>query len=91
MEGYLLTIDIEKAFDAVDHYFLLAILETWLYRKLSKMNRTLLNCHLYMNSVNSDCFFFHINYDPPREYQFLNDDDYVTRLYKGVVLDKWLN
>ena len=27
MEGYLITIDIEKAFDFVDHYFLLAILE----------------------------------------------------------------
>ena len=27
MDGYLLTIDIEKVFDPVDHYFLLAILE----------------------------------------------------------------
>ena len=27
MEGYLLTIDIEKSFDSVDHYFFLAVLE----------------------------------------------------------------
>ena len=31
MEGYLLAIDIEKAFDSMDYYFLLAILEKiWL-------------------------------------------------------------
>ena len=33
MEGYLLTKDIEKAFDSVDHYFLLPILEKLVLRK----------------------------------------------------------
>ena len=33
MEGYLLTRDIEKAFDSVDHYFLLAILEKYDFKK----------------------------------------------------------
>ena len=33
MEGYLLTIHIEKAFDSIDHYFLLAILEKYGLRK----------------------------------------------------------
>ena len=33
MEGYLLTVDIEKAFDTVDHYFLLAILEKYGFKK----------------------------------------------------------
>ena len=33
MEGYLLTADIEKAFDSVDHYFLLAILEKYGFKK----------------------------------------------------------
>ena len=33
MEGYLLTTDIEKAFDSVDHYFLLAILENYGFKK----------------------------------------------------------
>ena len=33
MEGYLLTIDIEKAFDSVDHYFLVAILEKYGFKK----------------------------------------------------------
>ena len=44
-----------------------------------------------MNSDNSDYIFFHINYDPPGEYQFVNHIVYVTRRYKGVVLDKWLH
>ena len=34
---------------------------------------------------------FHINYDPPGEYRFVNHVAYVTRRYKGVVLDKWLH
>ena len=33
MEGYLLTADIEKAFDSVVHYFLLAILEKYGFKK----------------------------------------------------------
>ena len=33
MEGYLLTIDIEKAFDSVDHYFLVPILEKYGVKK----------------------------------------------------------
>ena len=33
MEGYLLIIDIEKAFDSVDQYFLLAILEKCGYKE----------------------------------------------------------
>ena len=33
MKGYLLTIDTEKAFDSVDHYFLLAILEKYGFKK----------------------------------------------------------
>ena len=32
-EGYLLAIDIEKAFDSVDHHFLLAILEKYGFKK----------------------------------------------------------
>ena len=44
-----------------------------------------------MTSDNSDYIFFHVNYDPPREYQFVNHAVYVTRYYKGIVLDKWLH
>ena len=33
VEGYLLTIDIERAFDSVDHCFLLAILEKYGFKK----------------------------------------------------------
>ena len=33
MEGYLLAIDIEKAFDSVDHYILLAILKKYGFKK----------------------------------------------------------
>ena len=33
MEGYLLTTDIGKAFDSVDHYYLLAILEQYGFKK----------------------------------------------------------
>ena len=33
MKGYLLTIDIEKVFDSVNHYFLLAILEKHGFKK----------------------------------------------------------
>ena len=33
MEDYLLTIDIENAFDCVDHYFLLAVLEKYGFKK----------------------------------------------------------
>ena len=44
MEGYLLTIDIEKAFDSVDHYFLLAILEIYGFKKnFLRWIETLLN------------------------------------------------
>ena len=48
-------------------------------------------CHLFMNSDNSGYIIFHINYDPPGEYQFVNHVVYVSRSYKGVVLDKWLH
>ena len=44
-----------------------------------------------MNSDNSDYIFFHINYDPPGEYQFVHHVVYLTRRYKGVVLDIWLH
>ena len=44
MEGYLLTIDIEKAFDSVNHYFLLAILEKYGFKKnFLRWIETLLN------------------------------------------------
>ena len=33
MEGYLLEIDIEKSFDFVDHYSLIAILEKYGFKK----------------------------------------------------------
>ena len=33
MEGYLLKIDIEKAFETLDHHFLLAILEIFCLKK----------------------------------------------------------
>ena len=33
MKGYLLTIDIEKVFDSVDHYLLLAIPENYNFKK----------------------------------------------------------
>ena len=33
MEGYLLTIDIQKAFDSVDHYFLLATLQKYCFKR----------------------------------------------------------
>ena len=44
MEGYLLAIDIEKAFDFVDHYFLLAIPEKYGFKKnFLRWIETLLN------------------------------------------------
>ena len=44
MESYLLTTDIEKAFDSVDHYFLLAILEKYGFKKnFPRWIETLLN------------------------------------------------
>ena len=44
MEGYLLTIDIEKVFDSVDHYFLLATLEKYGFKKnVLRWIETLLN------------------------------------------------
>ena len=44
MDGYLLTIDIEKVFDSVDHYFLLAILEKYGFKKnFLRWIETLLN------------------------------------------------
>ena len=44
MEGYLLTIDTEKAFDSVDHYFLPAILERYGFKKnFLRWIETLLN------------------------------------------------
>ena len=36
------------------------------------LNRPLFNCHLFMNSDNSDYIIFHTNYDLLREYQFVN-------------------
>ena len=49
MEGYLLTTDIEKAFDSVDHYFLLAILEKYGFKKifLRQIEALLNNQNLY--------------------------------------------
>ena len=44
-----------------------------------------------MNSDNSDYIIFHINCDPPGQYQFVNHVAYTTRHDKGVVLDKWLH
>ena len=46
------------------------------------------NCNLFMNADNSDYIVVHINHDPSVEYQFVNHVVYVTRLYKGVDLDK---
>ena len=44
MEGYLLEIDIEKAFDSVDHYSLLAILGKYSFKKnFLRWIETLLN------------------------------------------------
>ena len=44
MEDYLLTTDIEKVFDSVDHYFLLAILEKYGFKKnFLRWIETLLN------------------------------------------------
>ena len=44
MEGYLLTIDIEKALDSFDHYYLLAILEKYGFKKnFLRWTDTLLN------------------------------------------------
>ena len=44
VEGYLLTIDIEKAFDSVAHYFLLAILEKYGFKiNFLRWIETLLN------------------------------------------------
>ena len=44
MEGYLLTIDIEKVFDSADHYFLLAIREKYGFKKnVLRWIETLLN------------------------------------------------
>ena len=44
MEGYLLTVDIEKAFDSVGHYFLLAILEKYGFKqKFLRRIETFLN------------------------------------------------
>ena len=34
MEGYLLTVEIEKSFDSVDQYFLLVILEKYSIKKI---------------------------------------------------------
>ena len=42
-----------------------------------------------MNSDNSDYTFFHINYDPPGEYQMLITlFTWLDAPYKGAVLDK---
>ena len=42
-----------------------------------------------MNSDNSDHIFFHINYDPPEEYQFLiKFFTWLDAPYQGVFLDK---
>ena len=42
-----------------------------------------------MNSDNSDYIFFHTNYDPSGEYQFLITlFTWLVAPYKGVVLDK---
>ena len=50
MEGYLLTADIEKAFDSVDHYFLLAILEKYGFKKtFLRWIEALLNNHNLYN------------------------------------------
>ena len=50
MKGYLLTIDIEKAFDSVDHYFLLAILEKYGFKKIFlRWIEALLNNHNLYN------------------------------------------
>ena len=50
MEGYLLTIDTEKAFDSVDHYFLLAILEKYGFKKtFLRWIEALLNNHNLYN------------------------------------------
>ena len=87
MEGYLLTVDIYTT--TFDHYFLIAVLDKHGFkRKFLRWTEILLNCHLYMNSGNSDYFFVDINYNPPREYQFVNHVDYATRRYKSVALDK---
>ena len=44
MESYLLTVNIEKAFDSLDHHFLLAILEKYGFKKnFLRWIETLLN------------------------------------------------
>ena len=46
------------------------------------------NNHFFVKSDNSDHIIFHINYDPPQEYQFLIMLFTWLALYKGIVLDK---
>ena len=39
---------------------------------LKKRGNAVFSSYLFINSDNSDYTFFHINYDPPGEYQFVN-------------------
>ena len=59
-EGYLWTIDIEKAFHSVDHYFLLAILEKYGFKKnFLRWTKTLLNnqeCCIINGGITTHCF-----------------------------------
>ena len=39
---------------------------------LKKRGNAVFSSYLFINSDNSDYTLFHINYDPPGEYQFVN-------------------
>ena len=40
-EGILMTVDIEKAFDSINHSFLMCVLKNWIWQRFSKMDTNL--------------------------------------------------
>ena len=39
MEGFVVTMGVEKAFDSLDHKFLISVLKIWIWSKLYLVNR----------------------------------------------------